>query len=212
MQTALQQISDSLAQMPLLELTAMLLALAYLILIMRENIWGWVCALVSTAIYTVIFWNVNLLMDSALNVYYMAMAVYGWWQWQKGGETHSSSSQLAIQRWKIQTHLIWIALILVATLISGTLLNKHTEAAWPFLDSFTTWGSVFTTYLVARKVLENWWYWMVLNSVSLYLYIDRALYLTAALFIIYLILSVFGYLAWRKSYLNQQNSNASQAS
>jgi nicotinamide mononucleotide transporter len=212
MQTALQQISDSLAQMPLLELTAMLLALAYLILIMRENIWGWACALVSTAIYTVIFWNVNLLMDSALNVYYIAMAVYGWWQWQKGSETHSSSNQLAIQRWKIQTHLIWIALILVATLISGTLLNKHTEAAWPFLDSFTTWGSVFTTYLVARKVLENWWYWMVLNSVSLYLYIDRALYLTAALFIIYLILSIFGYLAWRKSYLNQHNSNASQAS
>ena len=194
----IEQISTRLTQMPWLEFTAMVLALAYLILIMRENRWGWVCALISTAIYTLIFWDVSLLMDAGLNVYYMVMAVYGWAQCNK---TQDSRHQpLRVHRWPLQRHGLWIAIIVLATLTSGSLLTKHTQAAWPYLDSFTTWGSVFTTYLVARKVLENWYYWMVLNSVSLFLYIDRELYLTALLIFIYLILSVFGYLAWRKSY------------
>jgi len=203
------QILSTLNHMPFLELTAMLLALAYLVFIMRENSLGWYCAFISTAIYTIIFWDVNLLMDAALNVYYMGMAVYGWLQWRSSHILNNKTihndtahnNSLAVQRWPVKQHLIWLLLICLATIISGFLLNQHTQAAWPFLDSLTTWGSVFTTYLVARKVLENWWYWMVLNSISLFLYIDRALYLTAALFVIYLILSIFGYLAWRKSYL-----------
>ena len=194
----IEQISTRLAQMPWLEFTAMVLALAYLVLIMRQNSWGWVCALISTAIYTLVFWEVSLLMDAGLNVYYMVMAVYGWWQWQKAAGDHQQPLQ--VQRWPMAWHGFWIGIIIGATLLSGSLLTKHTQAAWPYLDSFTTWGSVFTTYLVARKVLENWYYWMVLNTVSLYLYIDRGLYFTALLFILYLVLSVFGYLAWRKSY------------
>ncbi|TNE88758.1 MAG: nicotinamide riboside transporter PnuC, partial [Gammaproteobacteria bacterium] len=68
---------------------------------------------------------------------------------------------------------------------------------------FTTWGSVLTTYMVARKILENWLYWIIVDGVSIYLYLDRALFFTAALFAIYLVLVVIGYFTWRKHYFGQ---------
>lgn len=187
-------ISGSFTQMLGWELVAVLLAIAYLLLAMRENIYCWHCAFVSTAIYTVLFWNVSLLMDSGLNVYYMAMAVYGWWQWTRGGR---SGEGLAVTSWSMTRHLMAITGILVATLVSGYLLSNNTEAAWPYLDSFTTWASVFTTWLVAQKILENWLYWIVIDFVAIFLYIDRGLYLTALLFAAYVIICVFGYLQWR---------------
>jgi nicotinamide mononucleotide transporter len=73
----------------------------------------------------------------------------------------------------------------------------------PYIDSFTTWGSVITTFMVARKVLENWLYWIVINSVAIFLYIDRDLYQTAGLYGLYIILSVIGFIAWRKAYFEQ---------
>lgn len=187
-----------------LETIAVLLSIAYLLLVMAENSLCWYCAFISTAIYVWIFGDVNLYMESALNVYYMAMAIYGWYQWRQGGE---SSSGIAISRWDPRQHLTAIAVILIATGISGYLLASSTDAVFPFLDSFTTWGSVLTTYMVARKVVENWIYWIVINSVSIFLFIDRELYQTAGLFCLYLILAVIGYIAWRKAYLKQSNES-----
>lgn len=187
-----------------LETIAVLLSIAYLLLAMAENSLCWYCAFISTAIYVWIFGDVNLYMESALNVYYMAMAIYGWYQWRQGGE---SSSGIAISRWDPRQHLTAIAVILIATGISGYLLASSTDAVFPFLDSFTTWGSVLTTYMVARKVVENWIYWIVINSVSIFLFIDRELYQTAGLFCLYLILAVIGYIAWRKAYLKQSNES-----
>ena len=187
-----------------LETIAVLLSIAYLLLAMAENSLCWYCAFISTAIYVLIFGDVNLYMESALNVYYMAMAIYGWYQWRQGGE---SSSGIAISRWDPRQHLTAIAVILIATGISGYLLASSTDAVFPFLDSFTTWGSVLTTYMVARKVVENWIYWIVINSVSIFLFIDRELYQTAGLFCLYLILAVIGYIAWRKAYLKQSNES-----
>ena len=83
------------------------------------------------------------------------------------------------------------------------------DAKLPYLDSFTTWASIVTTLMVARKVVENWLYWMVINSVSIYLFIDRELYQTAAMLTLYLGLSVVGYIAWRNSYFEQNAATAS---
>lgn len=197
MEFILDNISLSFTQMHAWELVAVVLAIAYLLLIMRENSLGWICALISTAIYTLLFWKVSLLMDSALNVYYMGMAVYGWIQWQEGSNDQDRS---AIIQWQSKQHALAIALIVIATLASGYLLSKNTQAAWPYLDSFTTWASVFTTYMVAKKVLENWLYWILIDAVALFLYIERGLYFTALLFMAYLVICVFGFLSWRKTY------------
>jgi nicotinamide mononucleotide transporter len=84
------------------------------------------------------------------------------------------------------------------TLISGNLLANNTTAALPYLDSFTTWGSVLTTWMVTQKILENWLYWIVIDAISIVLYIDRGLHLTSLLFVAYVIIVVFGFFAWRK--------------
>lgn len=183
-----------------LETLAVALGISYLLLAMRENSLCWYCAFFSTAIYVYIFGDVSLYMESALNVYYMGMAVYGWLQWQKGGANHSG---VGIVRWTAKHHIICVLVILIASVISGYLLSVNTDARLPYLDSFTTWASVLTTVMVARKVLENWLYWIVINSVSIYLYIDRDLDQTAAMFTLYLVLSVLGYVAWKKNYVLQ---------
>ena len=183
-----------------LETLAVALGISYLLLAMCENSLCWYCAFFSTAIYVYIFGDVSLYMESALNVYYMGMAVYGWLQWQKGGANHSG---VEIVRWTAKHHIICILVILIASVISGYLLSVNTDARLPYLDSFTTWASVLTTVMVARKLLENWLYWIVINSVSIYLYIDRDLDQTAAMFTLYLVLSVLGYVAWKKNYVLQ---------
>ncbi len=177
------------------EMTAVLLSIAYLLLALRENSWCWYCAFVSTVIYTLLFWDVNLLMQAALNLYYMAMAVYGWQQWRRGGANHAG---LAIRRWPLGRHLVAVVSVTLLTGISGALLAHNTSATLPYLDSFTTWGSVLTTWMVARKIIENWLYWIAIDSVSIVLYLNTGMYLTALLFAGYVIIVIFGYLAWRK--------------
>jgi len=183
---------------------AVVLAIAYLILAMYEKISCWYAALGNTVIFTVLFWNVNLLMDSALNVYYMAMAVYGWWQWQKGGARHTG---VKISRWGMKQHGLAIIAVVIISLLSGWLLTNNTSASWPYLDSFTTWASVLTTWMVAKKILENWLYWIVIDGVSIILYVDKELYSTALLFAAYVVMVIFGYFKWHRLYLNQQETS-----
>ena len=183
-----------------LETLAVVLGIGYLLLAMRESSLCWYCAFFSTALYVWIFGDVSLYMESALNVYYMAMAIYGWLQWQMGG---ADKSGVNIIRWTARQHILGVAIILAASVTSGYLLSSNTAAKLPYLDSFTTWGSVFTTIMVAQKVLENWLYWIVINSVSIYLYIDRGLDQTAAMFFLYLVLATIGFLTWKKAYDTQ---------
>jgi nicotinamide mononucleotide transporter len=183
--------------MSLWEAAAVGLGIAYLLLAMRESLWCWYAAFVSTAIFLVLFWDVGLLMESGLQVYYLVMAVYGWWHWRRG---QHGAAGLAISSWGLRQHLAAVAAVLAASFVSGSLLHQHTGAALPYLDSFTTWGSILTTWMVARKVLENWLYWLVIDSVSIFLYLDRELYLTALLFAAYLIIVIFGYRKWLAHY------------
>ena len=183
-----------------LETLAVFLGIGYLLLAMRESSLCWYCAFFSTALYVWIFGDVSLYMESALNVYYMAMAIYGWLQWQRGG---ADKSGVKIIRWTSKQHILGVFIILAASVTSGYLLSSNTAAKLPYLDSVTTWGSVFTTIMVAQKVLENWLYWIVINSVSIYLYIDRGLDQTAAMFFLYLGLATVGFLMWKKAYDTQ---------
>lgn len=187
--------------MSLWELVAVGLGLLYLILVMKQNNFAWYCAFFSTGIFIFLFWNVNLLMESALSVYYLLMAIYGWWSWRQGVENQPR----AIQTLSTKTHGLIFIFIVTVTLINGYLLSENTQAALPYLDSFTTWGAVVTTILVARKVLENWLYWIVIDSAACYMYLQRDLYLTAALMAVYLVLVVLGWLQWRQEYQVQNH-------
>ncbi|MEX2367414.1 MAG: nicotinamide riboside transporter PnuC [Pseudohongiellaceae bacterium] len=181
----------------MLEIIAVILAIAYLLLAARENILCWYCAFFSSAIFTLVFWDVSLLMESLLNVFYVVMAVVGWYEWKYGGRKNQGVKIKTLQYWQ---HGAILAVVLLLTAVNGWFMLNYTSAVWPFLDSFTTWASVLTTFLVVAKVLENWLYWLVIDSVSIFLYIDRELYLTALLFVAYVIIVVFGFFSWLRHY------------
>ena len=178
------------------ELIAVVLALAYLVLAARQNPWCWPCALVSSAIYLWLFFERALYQQSLLQVFYIAMAIYGWWHWRRGG---AGKGALAVSRWQPSQHAAAAGLVLALTLLTGWVEARFTSAPFPYLDAFTTWGSVVTTWMVARKVLENWLYWLVVDAVMVYLSYLAALPATVLLFVIYLGIVVAGFLAWRRS-------------
>lgn len=183
-----------------LELLAVALAVLYLLLAIRQNIWCWAAAAVSTGLYLFIMYHARLYMESALQVFYLAMAVYGWYQWRRGGADHTG---VQVTTWPWRFHLLAASMVFALVFASGFLLERYSDAALPFADAFTTWAAVVATWMVARKILENWIYWFVIDSVSVYLYLSRELYFTAALFVAYLVMIVFGYRSWRRSMLEQ---------
>ncbi|MEO0364661.1 MAG: nicotinamide riboside transporter PnuC [Pseudomonadota bacterium] len=185
----------------LLEYIAVALAIAYLLLAIRQSIWCWPCALVSTAIYIYLFYDVALLSESALNVFYLVMAIYGWWQWQQGSESRPGT--LLISRLALKWHLAALALVAVLVWVTGTQMRQHTQADFPYLDAATTWSAVWATWLTTRKVLENWYYWLVIDFVSIGLFAHKGLILTAALFALYVVLVVVGLRIWTRSYRAQ---------
>ena len=144
-------------------------------------------------------------MQSALNAYYLLMAVYGWWHWRRGGD---GNAPLMIERWSWSRHALSLLIVLALTALTGSLLGRHSDAAWPFLDSLVTWGAVVTTFMVARKVLENWAWWMVINSLAIVLFLDRGLGLTAALHGSYLVISIFGWRRWWLDFRRQAPAGA----
>ena len=185
-----------------LEIFAVIFALLYLFLAMKQNIACWYAAFISTLIYIIIYWDVSLYMESLLNFYYLLMAIYGWINWNKKSQIDKNY----VISWSYQNHIVVILLILILTVISGFSLQK-TDAVYPYLDSFTTWASVITTFMVAQKILSNWIFWIIINSVAIFLNFDRELYLTVILLMIYQVMSIYGYYQWRKSYYEYKSQN-----
>ena len=178
-----------------IELIAAALAVAYLLLAIRQLAACWYAAFVSSALYVWVFFTAHLYMDSMLQIFYAAMAAYGYWQWRHG----RGGSELGVTRWAPAQHAVALATVIALSLITSFFLRRFTPAAWPFIDSLVTWSSIYTTYLVARKVFENWHWWLVIDSVSLCLYFSRGLYLTALLFALYLVLIGIGMREWRRT-------------
>jgi nicotinamide mononucleotide transporter len=177
------------------EIIGAALAVAYLVWAIRQRLECWVAAFLSSCLYVWVLFGAHLYMESALNAFYAAMAVYGFWQWQQG----IGGAALTVRRWPIARHAAGFAAVVCLSVVSSYFLRRFTPAAWPFADSMVTWASVFATFLVARKVYENWHWWLVIDSVSLCLYFTRRLYLTMLLFGLYLVLIVIGMRQWRRT-------------
>ena len=202
--TLLDSFAAALAAASVAEMAGVAFAIAYLLLVIRQNILCWAAALASVLIYLLIFFNAQLYMESVLQIFYAAMAVYGWNQWKYGGVDHQG---LRIVTWRLRHHGIAIGGILGFTVVFGWALSA-TDAAFPYLDSFTTVAAIVTTFMVARKVLENWAYWLVIDGLSIYLYISRELYLTAGLFVLYLVMIVIGFRCWWRDWKAEASAPA----
>ena len=178
-----------------IELLAAALALAYVPLAIGQRLSCWLASFVSSVLYVWVFFSARLYMESVLNAFFAAMAVYGFWQWRQG----TGGGALLVTRWPLPRHALALLGIIAAAAVNAFFLARFTPAANPFIDSMLTWSSVFTTFLVARKVYENWHWWLVIDSVSLCLYFTRHLYLTMLLYGVYVTLCVIGMREWRRS-------------
>jgi nicotinamide mononucleotide transporter len=198
-----------LQKLPPLETAGVLFGVLYLVLAIRENLWCWTAAFLASVLSVVVFFEVRLYSEAGLNVFYAAMAIYGWYQW-RFGRTRGANAEpgLRITTWPWRAHVLAIAGSVLLSLGVGAVMSGYTAAAFPYLDAFVTVSSVVTTYMVARKILENWLYWLVIDSLSLYLYVARELYGYAALFALYLVLVVLGWLRWHRDWRTQAGAAA----
>ncbi len=193
----------ALSQMSSWEIAAALMGVAYILLAAKESQWCWMFAFFSTIIYTALFWEGQLPMQALLNFYYIGMAVYGYWLWQKHGKTEDN---LAITSWGLSKNLLFIVIgILISALVTNY-LQVTEQSKSPALDAYTTVFSVMNTWLMAKKIIQNWLYWVVIDSAAVLLYIETGYYATAALFVLNTILALAGYISWVK--LHKQQSSA----
>lgn len=198
----MEALAEQLAEVSALEAAGAFFSVAYLVLAIRENLWCWPAAFLSSALTMILMFETRLYAESLLNVYYIVMAVYGWYQWRYGGRKNAGE-QLPISVWPFKTHALAIGGTVALSAVVGRLLSEYTDAAFPYLDAFVALGSLVTTYMVARKILENWLYWLVVDSLSLYLYWQRDLNLYVLLFALYLVLVVIGLVRWHRDWRAQ---------
>jgi nicotinamide mononucleotide transporter len=178
----------------LVEWIAVALALAYVLLAIRQNRWCWPAAAASAAIYLVLFARGGLPMQAALQVFYVAMAAYGWHAWRSA---HGEPAELRVRTWPRRWHLPAVAAVLLATALNVALLPGDSGPFVAGADSLVAWGSVFATWLTARKVLESWLYWIVFDLVAAILYFAQGFHATTGLFVLYIVLAIRGFVAWR---------------
>ena len=178
-----------------LEITAVIFAILYLILAVKQNILCWIAGIISSVLYFFIMQKAGLYMEAYLQVFYVVMGIYGWSQWSA---SNASNPSFIVNTWSKYQHMIAISIILALSLLSGFLLERYTDAVLPFLDALVSWGAVVATYMVAKKLLENWIYWFVIDATSIFLFIERGLWLSAVLFATYLVIIFFGYQSWNK--------------
>lgn len=202
---SLEVIINAFQQMSGWEITAALMGVAYIVLAARESQWCWLFAFLSTLIYTVLFWEGQLPMQALLNFYYMGMAVYGFWLWRKG-ESQVAGTQtqsLSISKWRWRQHGLFIVVGVVLSSAVSVYLQSTGQSQSPFLDAFTTVFAVMNTWLIAKKILENWLYWVVIDAAATLLYFQTGYYATMLLFVLNTLMAIAGYVAWVKLYKQQ---------
>jgi nicotinamide mononucleotide transporter len=172
------------------EAAAVATGLAYLVLAIRRDARCWIAAFVSTALYLYVFARAGLYMQAALQVYYLLMAVYGWRQWRGGSDRPAA----VVTRWGIAPHVYGLCAVAAASAISWLVLDRR--GVIPLLDTLTTWASLYACFLVARQVLENWAWWLVIDLLIAALCWRAQLYASALLYALYTILVVVGWRVW----------------
>ena len=194
----------ALATVSLAEGAGAALGLAYVVLVIRQQRACWVAALASTALYLVVFWQARLYMQAALQVYYIGVACYGWRAW--GGTAVGTSLQVSTTPWTRQ--LAALAVVLVASLATAHLLALETGSADPQLDSLTTWASVWATWLVARKRIDNWAWWLGVDALLAVLCWRQQLFASMILYLCYVGLVVIGWRSWHRDSKDRTAVNA----
>ncbi len=180
-----------------IELTATIFGALCVWLTIRQNILCWPTGLVQVVLYIVVFYQAKLYSDMLLHVIYVFLQLYGWYAWLYGGKEQSRLSVTTLPTVRL---LIWGIVILVGTVGLGYSMGYYTDAALPYPDAFTTVASLVAQWLLARKKLESWYFWIAVDVVAIGVYFLKGLYFTTGLYTLFLVLATMGFFAWRKSF------------
>jgi nicotinamide mononucleotide transporter len=174
------------------ELAAVVFGFAYILLAIREHRACWIAGGIGTAIYAFVFLDAGLPLQAALQLLYVALSAYGWFSW---GQARAEAP--AARAWPLACHLIAIATVAVATAVSAPLAARYALAAAPVADSLGAWASVAATWLLARRIIDTWIWWIVIDTGLAALFAQQGLWPTAALYLAYACLAVAGWRSWR---------------
>lgn len=190
-----QNIMTEAAELSWLDWVVTVTALIYVVLAARENVWCWFWGIISCSLWAYAsFMFYNLWLDAILQIFYVVMGFAGIYQWRFG---RRAGDDLPVSRMKTFDH-VWILVGGVALAwIFGALFDEYTSAAATYLDAVTTIFSIITTFLLVRKRLENWLYWVAIDSLYSYLYFSRGAYLFAGLMVLYTAIALAAYFRWR---------------
>lgn len=179
-----------------LEILATLLGVANIVLIVRRSIWNYPFALAMVSLYAVIFFEAKLYSDAGLQIFFFLVNLYGWWAWSRN---RAEAGEIVVQRLTLTGMAGWIAGSLMAILAWGTMMARLTDASYPYWDGSVAMLSVAAQILMTRRYLENWHWWILVNAVSIPLYLKKDLLLTAGLYGLFLILAIWGLVEWRRA-------------
>jgi nicotinamide mononucleotide transporter len=180
-----------------IEILATLTGILYIIFSVRASVFLWPLGLISSTLYVYVFFASKIYADMSVNLYYVAVSVYGWIHWYRKGhdaeEGEMSILNLTRNQWIVSLFFTGIFYLIIAWI-----LVRYTDSDVPYLDSFTTSASIVATWMLARKIIEHWLFWIVVDTVSAGLYIYKGLYPTVVLYIILTVFAVMGYFEWTK--------------
>lgn len=200
-------INEAILQMSYWEIIAALLSIFYISLAIKQNIWCWIAAFFSTLIYSILFFDATLLMSSFLNAYYLLMAIFGWYSWKL--RNNYKDSNLKISTLNLSVNAKIIVVLSIISIVLGYYMTNYTNASYAYLDSTITIFSLVATYMMTKKILDNWIYWIIIDSAAIYLYFKKEFYVTSILFLIYTILAFLAYMEWKKEYKSYQEIDES---
>jgi len=183
--------------MSTIEWVAVAFGIVSVYLSVRENIWSWPTAIVNVSLYVYIFLNAKLYADMGLQVFYICISFYGWWNWLYGGENRTELHVTRLpRRWAVVLPFVFVA----GAAALGTLLSHYTDASVPYADASLAVASLIAQYLMTKKALENWAIWVAADVGYIAMYIYKGLYPTTFLYAVFLILAAMGYVRWRRTF------------
>lgn len=180
------------------ELSAASIGLVAIFLQIKQNAWYWGISMVMVVMYIWVYIQAKLYADMSLQVYYLVVSIYGWWAWLFGGKKQKGESKLHVSTTNAKVWSILVLVMVGSFFLMGWILRDFTDSNVPWWDAFTTALSFAATWMLARKKLENWLVWIVVDITSSVIYFYKGLYPTMVLFVVLTILAAFGYLQWKK--------------
>ncbi len=180
-----------------LEVFGALSGFIYIFFEIKANKWMWPIGLVTSLVYVFVFFNAKFYADMSLQFYYIFISIYGWYWWLKG-EQNTDNKEYQILNVSLKKSLALSLFFLLSFALIYYVLVNYTDSPLPFGDTLTTALSIVATWMLARKIIEHWFLWIVINLIAMGLYIYKGLYPTSVLYLVYAIFAVIGYFEWRK--------------